>query len=887
MIPSVAFGAASTEKVRIGTTDYTVTFNSSEFNYNAKKQVPTVTFRNSANTVVSPSGIELKYSKVAEITNPATQIEANPTEAGTYYVYAMTTDSSSGSSQYIKLGSFDIKKISLTDSNIKLALKKNTTINSSIINEINTLISNSQSTDSKLKEYFELLHGTTAVNPDNYTLSCSVENNDKTLLISVANTSEGSFTDSSLRNIEFNLITSISNYYVEAKGTDFMYTGKTPVPELIVKPTSSSQESEALVKGTDYTVTCTGGTKVEDKVTVIVKGIGTYTGEIKQDFKIKKYDISGTNSTVTPEVLYIPQGATSIDLTVKCGDNILVRERDYTVSAVDTSQATAAESLPTLTITGQGNYEGTKAVNYKVLSQTEKDIQFSTIYTSNLTYNGSAQTPSITLKIGNETVTSSYYNVQYRLHGTNGAFSSITPTDVGVYDIGISLVSGQTKYSNSGANPKVFSSAFEINKLDISSSSVTATYSGSSSNPVTLRLGSKTLTRYTDYDVDNYSASKTSYTVTGKGNFTGTRTVYAEIRNMSSCSASFSDGKSSGLYGSTYYPDVNVYYGSTRLVKNSDYTVTYKNSSNQTVYYCKDIGTYSVIITGTGSYTGTKTLYFTVEGNDISGYTVTLKNPTVTATDYAQYPVIESVKKSYYTLSSADYTVSYLDAAGKAVISPKEPGTYRVVLTGKNAYTGSTYAYFTITALPQTVTVEKESYKAYYNYSDPFMIDAVGSASATLTYTSSNPAVASVSSAGIVTVNKVGRAVITVTAPATGKYAAASKEVVVKVYPKKAVISRAPWTDGKKKQAKVRWYYQPGATYYQVRYTRDKDFDPDTYLTRKVTAYKNNYTTQTTTIKNLRSGYRYYFKVRAVYKDEATGAYYYGNWSNARSVVVK
>ena len=60
-----------------------------------------------------------------------------------------------------------------------------------------------------------------------------------------------------------------------------------------------------------------------------------------------------------------------------------------------------------------------------------------------------------------------------------------------------------------------------------------------------------------------------------------------------------------------------------------------------------------------------------------------------------------------------------------------------------------------------------------------------------------------------------------------------------------------------------------------------------TYLTKKVTAYKNNYTTQTTTIKNLRSGYRYYFKVRAVYKDEATGAYYYGNWSNARSVVVK
>ena len=87
---------------------------------------------------------------------------------------------------------------------------------------------------------------------------------------------------------------------------------------------------------------------------------------------------------------------------------------------------------------------------------------------------------------------------------------------------------------------------------------------------------------------------------------------------------------------------------------------------------------------------------------------------------------------------------------------------------------------------------------------------------------------------------------------------------------------------------KVRARYQSGATKYQFRYSRDKNFRSGTYKTKTVYSHNNDkYTTQTTTIKGLKSGYTYYFKVRAVYTDPVTGDTYYGSWSSVRSAKVK
>ncbi|MDD7719570.1 MAG: hypothetical protein PUJ11_08830, partial [Eubacteriaceae bacterium] len=61
-----------------------------------------------------------------------------------------------------------------------------------------------------------------------------------------------------------------------------------------------------------------------------------------------------------------------------------------------------------------------------------------------------------------------------------------------------------------------------------------------------------------------------------------------------------------------------------------------------------------------------------------------------------------------------------------------------------------------------------------------------------------------------------------------------------------------------------------------------------TYATKRVTPYGDNkYTTNTATIKNLKSKTKYYVKVRAIYTDATTGEVYYGKWSTVKSITTK
>ena len=360
-------------------------------------------------------------------------------------------------------------------------------------------------------------------------------------------------------------------------------------------------------------------------------------------------------------------------------------------------------------------------------------------------------------------------------------------------------------------------------------------------------------------------------------------------KNIAYCTASFTDGRSSSAYtGKAVTPRITVRDGYTTL-DSSAYTISYKDASGKTVASMRDAGTYTIVIKGNGTYYGELTLTYTIIGTDISGYTVTLRESSVKADGFAKIPVITSVAYSYYSkLSVNDYTVSYQDSTGKTVTRMSAPGTYKVVVTGKNGYSGSCYATFTIVGLAQSVTGVKDAYKVYPT-TDTFKLYPQVT-EGRITYTSSDASVASVDAYGYVTPHKAGRAVITISTTGNVKYDPASKNVVIKVYPNKAKISQKPWNTGKKGQIKVRWNKQDNVTRYQVIYSRNKSFKKGTYKVKGVNAAVNSYTTQSTTVKGLYSGYTYYVKVRAikyVYNDYGQKQIYYGNWSNWRSVKVK
>ena len=99
-------------------------------------------------------------------------------------------------------------------------------------------------------------------------------------------------------------------------------------------------------------------------------------------------------------------------------DGKTLKNTDFDVNA--TMQTNAGSY--TLTISGNGNYTGTKTVEWKILPKT---IENPTIDVSTITYNGQAQTPSVTVKDGATIIPDTQYTVSYR-NNTNAGTATVT-----------------------------------------------------------------------------------------------------------------------------------------------------------------------------------------------------------------------------------------------------------------------------------------------------------------------------------------------------------------------------------------------------------------------------------------------------------------------------
>lgn len=729
---------------------------------------------------------------------------------------------------------------------------------------------------------------------EGFTKTAEISSSDKgTVLVTV--TADANATNlTGTTTAAFYLRTAFDSSYSVSAGS-LTYTGEALKPALSFKKGTSLI---SLVEGRDYTVDYSDNVNA-GACAITITGIGKYTGTIQGSFSI----LPKTITNVTATIPNISQNG-AIAPVVKDGQKTLVKGVDYTY----VEPVTSVPGNKSLVITGIGNYSGTKTVSYTVIdSKNVFDADNVTFGTGAPYYNGSMQYQAVTVKIGNTTLRNGVdYKVEYTSYVNGKAVTNSYAKDAGVYTV---TVTGIGSYSGTATG------SFRIEQVplewaEIVLGSSTVLYDGVYVPKVSVRhISGGFYFPESDYTVTyNYLKYNSAYlrptvtvTPTGKGNLkAGTvSTLSKEItysgRSISNCTVNFTDYRSSKNYdGTTTRPSVTVrdYSQNRTLVLNSDYTVTYKDAAGKTVTGLKDAGTYTVVITGIGPYSGTTTLTYTIVGIDISKYTVTLRENSVNADGYGKTPTIVSVKNGVYnTVNSSDYLISYEDSTGKTVLSMATPGTYKVVVTGRNGYTGSTYATYRIVGTPQEIKIAKTAYKVYPT-SDSFKISASATGDGTgFSYVSNNPSVATVDAYGNVTVHKIGRAVITVTTTGMKKSDPASDEVYVKVHPLKTTLTQKPWNvSGKSGTIKVRWNKQDEVTKYQIRYSRNSKFTAGTYSTKTVNNSSLPYETQSTSLSKLTKGQRYYIKVRAVkevYNENGVKITYYGKWSNWRSVVVK
>ena len=202
----------------------------------------------------------------------------------------------------------------------------------------------------------------------------------------------------------------------------------------------------------------------------------------------------------------------------------------------------------------------------------------------------------------------------------------------------------------------------------------------------------------------NINPGTATVTITGKGCYTGSTSLNYTISSGSAALKDISQttvNVASCTYnGQAQTPAVTVKDGSTTLKQGTDYTVSYSANTNA--------GNGTVLISGCGKYTNTKSLTFKINPRDISKATLTAEPAT-----YKYGAEVFSPKISVYdsklgtTLTNkTDYTVASYVA--------KTAGTVSISATGKGNYTGTVTGTLTVNPLDVTniakVTLNQTSF---------------------------------------------------------------------------------------------------------------------------------------------------------------------------------
>ncbi|MCG5644308.1 YDG domain-containing protein, partial [Flavobacteriaceae bacterium LSUCC0859] len=138
----------------------------------------------------------------------------------------------------------------------------------------------------------------------------------------------------------------------------------------------------------------------------------------------------------------------------------------------------------------------------------------------------------------------------------------------------------------------------------------------------TASLNSLSLVEGTDYTTSftgNTNVGTASVTLTGLGNFTGSKTVPFKIVAANIASTTITGLPSQTFTGFTLTPSPSLSYNGNLLVESSDYSVSYKGNTNA--------GTASVTFIGSGNYTGTHVIGFEIEKADLN---ISFENITTT-----------------------------------------------------------------------------------------------------------------------------------------------------------------------------------------------------------------------------------------------------------------
>ena len=442
---------------------------------------------------------------------------------------------------------------------------------------------------------------------------------------------------------------------------------------------------------------------------------GTVAGEVN-------YTIGGSSNPTLPTL----DNPNNVSVTCTSSDTgVATVATDGTVTPVGVGYTTITATSTATTEYAAGEASYTLNV-YKDLSHSSITVEV-----ANVTYNGQAKTPTVTVKDGDKVLMYGEDNgdgtllYEYKVEYANNTNAASATAETGAPTVTVTAYTDDD-YSEShmevthyrGSTTKTFT----ISPMSISTATVsvdatqTYTYTGSEIKPsvsVSIYLTENaenitTLTEGTDYTVTGYAnntnaATATSenaptITITGKGNFTGTATGTFTIDQANLGDVTIAPIADQTYTGSQITPtDITVTFNG-NAVSEDEYTISYGTNIN--------VGEGTVTLTSENknfSTTSTKGATFTIVAKTLTADMV-ISVASVTYTGSAVVPELTIRDGELDLVEGSDFTVVYSDNVSAGT------NTAKATITGKGNYTGSADKMFTINKAQLTVTPDDKTY---------------------------------------------------------------------------------------------------------------------------------------------------------------------------------
>ncbi|GAB6394071.1 MAG: Ig-like domain-containing protein [Bacteroidales bacterium] len=190
------------------------------------------------------------------------------------------------------------------------------------------------------------------------------------------------------------------------------YTGDSITPAVVVK-----DGDKTLTLNTDYTVSYTNNLN-QGTATATVTGMGNYTGSAGKTFVIVKQIAAGWMEALPAQTYPYTGDSIMPTVVVRDDSNPLTLNTDYTVAYTNNVNAGTAM----VTVTGMGNYAGTKSKMFSIVSQPTDTVPADTV-----------PTPPPADTVSKAVTGVSFYNDSYIVEKgkTLQLFAAIEPADAG------------------------------------------------------------------------------------------------------------------------------------------------------------------------------------------------------------------------------------------------------------------------------------------------------------------------------------------------------------------------------------------------------------------------------------------------------------------------